>query len=87
MIQVPADSVLGEDHLPGLWAAAFSLSAHVAFPGQRESCLSSTSYRGTSPIMMVLSSSPHLNLFTSHGLSSSEVDPQALGKFKVMDSS
>lgn len=68
MIEVPADSVLGEDHLPGLWAATFPLSAHVAFPGQRESCLSSTSYRGTSPIMMVLSSSPHLNLFTSHGL-------------------
>lgn len=36
MIEVPADSVLGEDHLPGLWAAAFSLSAHVAFSGQRE---------------------------------------------------
>ena len=68
MIEVPVDLVLGEDHLPGLWAAAFSLCVYLAFLGQRESCLSFPSYKGTSPIMMVLSSSPHLNLFTSHGL-------------------
>lgn len=33
MIKVLADSVLGEDQPPGLWVAAFSLCAYLAFPG------------------------------------------------------
>ena len=52
MIEVPVDLVLGEDHLPGLWAAAFSLCVYLAFLGQRESCLSFPSQLAPPSAMM-----------------------------------
>lgn len=50
IIKVLADSVLGEDTLPGLKKGAFSLCVHMAFP---RCSLSSSSYKDTIPITRV----------------------------------
>ena len=50
MIQVPIDSVLGEGLLPGPQTATSSLYLHMMVERDR-ALVSSSSYKGTNPIM------------------------------------
>lgn len=62
-MKVLADSVLGEVLLTGLPRAAFSLQPDMVERGSSE--VSSSSYKGTNPILGVPPSWPHLQLMSS----------------------